>query len=88
MSQRAVVALAPDLRAAGRVDELAGDANTIPGLAHATLQDVAYAELAPDLLRTSTVRPGVGEMELRAMTKSHRMRDRPVMMSSTMPSAK
>ena len=38
------------MRCGRRVDELAGDANPISGLAHAAFEHVADAELATDLL--------------------------------------
>ena len=58
----------------------------VPALRTLPFEDVAHAEFAPDLPHIDG-RP-VGEAELRAMTNSDRIRDRAVMMSSTMPSAK
>src|SRR6516164_5402935 len=50
-------------------------------------QDVSDAELAADPFM-STGWPLYVKLELRAMTKSQRMRESAVMISSTMPSAK
>ena len=38
------------MRAGRGLDQLRGDAHSIGGLAHATLQHIAHAELASDLL--------------------------------------
>src|SRR5205085_9042378 len=46
---RAVVTLRPDVVAVARIDQLRRDAHTIPGLAHAAFENVAYAELTSDL---------------------------------------
>ena len=43
-----------------RFDELADDAQTVAGLAHASFQDIAYAELAPNLTHVDRS-PFVGE---------------------------
>jgi len=52
-----------------------------PALRHASLQDIAHAELTPDLPHVDGL-AFVGEARLRAITNSHLIRDRPVMMSS------
>ena len=44
----AVVAVAPEMAAGGRVDELGGDADAVARLAHAPLEHVAHAKLAAD----------------------------------------
>ena len=54
---------------------------------HASFEQVAHAEFAPDLARVSAL-PLYTKLELRAMTNSHLIRERPVTMSSTIPSAK
>ena len=46
----AVVALGPQVVAARRLDQLAGDAHPRAGLAHAALKDIADAELGADVL--------------------------------------
>src|ERR1700694_5470309 len=43
------------MRARDRIDELPGDADTAPGLAHATFQHIANAKLAPDLLHVDAM---------------------------------
>jgi hypothetical protein len=43
-----------------RFDELADDAQTVTGLAHASFQNIAYAELAPNLAHVDRS-PFVGE---------------------------
>ena len=48
--ERAVEAIGPEMCAGRRVDELAGDAHPVAGLAHAAFEHVAHAELAADLL--------------------------------------
>ena len=45
----AVEAIRPKMRTVRRFDELAGDAQTVAGLAHASFQDIAHTELAPNL---------------------------------------
>ena len=46
----AVVALAPQMGAGRRLDELRGDAHAVTRLAHASLEHIADAQIAPDLL--------------------------------------
>ena len=48
--ERAINAIGPDVRAAGRIDQLHGDAQAVSRLLHAAFQHVAHAELATDLL--------------------------------------
>ena len=47
--ERAVEAVGPEMGAGRRIDELAGDAHAVRGLAHAAFEHVAHAELAADL---------------------------------------
>src|ERR1700694_439235 len=56
------------MRARDRIDELPGDADTAPGLAHATFQHIANAKLAPDLLHVDAM-PLVDEARI---TGGHR----------------
>ena len=44
----AVVAFGPDLRGAADLDELRGDADAVPGFAHAAFQDVVHGERLTD----------------------------------------
>ena len=67
------------------VDQLRGDADAIATLADAPLQDVTHAQFVGDALHVNCL---ALVDELRAMTKNQRSFDRPVMMSSEMPSAK
>ena len=53
--ERAVETVGPDMCAGCRIDQLAGDANSTTGLAHAAFEHVTHAKLAPDF--TSIVRP-------------------------------
>src|SRR3974377_1009193 len=46
----AIETVRPNVRTVGSVDKLAGNAPAIAGLAHASFQHVAHAELAADLL--------------------------------------
>ena len=46
----ALVAVGPEVHPGRRIDQLAGDADLVRGLAHAALQHVAHAKLAADLL--------------------------------------
>ena len=48
VDQLAVIALRPEMRAAASVDELRRDAHARPGLAHASFQHMAHAEVARD----------------------------------------
>src|SRR5262245_31928694 len=48
--QYAVISVGPEMGTGVRLDELFGDAQAIAALAHAPLEHVANAELAPDLL--------------------------------------
>ena len=43
--ESAVIALRPDMRAAGGIDQLRGDANAVSALADAAFQDISHAEL-------------------------------------------
>ena len=47
--EAAIVALGPDVMPIGCVDELRGDANAVPGFAHAAFEHVAHAKFAADL---------------------------------------
>jgi hypothetical protein len=47
--ERAVEAVRPNMRSGRRIDQLACDAHTAHGFAHTAFEDVAHAELAPDL---------------------------------------
>src|SRR6185369_5524169 len=44
-----VVAFGPQVIAGHRIDQLGGDADSVPGPAHAALDDIAHAKLAADL---------------------------------------
>src|SRR5262249_59677688 len=48
--ERAVEAISPKVRSGGRVDHLRGDAHAVPRFSHTTLENVARAEVAADLL--------------------------------------
>src|SRR5580704_7310576 len=50
VAEIAIVAFGPEMFAGGRLNELAGDAHPAARFAHAALQHVAHAKLAPDLL--------------------------------------
>src|SRR6266446_1352904 len=50
VSQIAVVTLSPEMGTGGCIDQLAGDAHTLPGPAHATFEDIADTKVAADLL--------------------------------------
>ena len=63
------------------------DANPAVRLAHAAFEDVPHAQPRTDFADVDRLALVVKE-ELRAMTKNHGCRDRPVMMSSVRPSAK
>jgi hypothetical protein len=61
VSEIAVVPLGPDMIAGLGLDQLRGDADAICGPSHAAFEDIAHAELAPDLLhvyRSALVREG------------------------------
>ncbi len=47
--QRAVVAVGPQMRPGRGLDQLRRDAHPVARLAHASFQDIAHAELTPDL---------------------------------------
>src|SRR6266496_2530404 len=46
--ERPIIALGPDMGASLRLNELAGDADTISCLAHTTLQHIAHTKFAGD----------------------------------------
>ena len=48
--QLAIVALGPEMRVMGRVDQLRGDAHPVAGAPHAAFDEVADAEPAGDVL--------------------------------------
>src|SRR5262245_61096694 len=48
--QCAVEAIGPDVRAGGRVDQLAGDAHAVAGFAHAAFEHIAHAKFPRHLL--------------------------------------
>ena len=50
VGQVPVVTLGPEMGTGGYIDELAADAHPLAGPAHATLEDIADAKLAADLL--------------------------------------
>ena len=50
VAERPVISLGPDVGAVRGLDELAGDANAVPGLAQAAFEHVAHAEFPADLL--------------------------------------
>ena len=52
--------IGPDVGAAHRIDELAGDANAVFRPAHAAFDDIPHAKLTPDLLLVHRRAP-VGE---------------------------
>ena len=47
--KRSVVTFGPDVVSVGRIDQLRRDTDAVSHLAHAALEHVAHAELAPDL---------------------------------------
>jgi len=51
------------MRAGLGIDQLAGDAHTVAALAHRTFEDIAHAQLAPDLLHIDGT-PFVGESRI------------------------
>src|SRR5262249_10495767 len=51
--KRAVVALGPEMRTGVRLNELTGDTHAIAGLAHATFEHIADAQLATDQFHIS-----------------------------------
>ena len=52
--QRAVEAAGPEMRVGQRIDQLPGDADTSAGFAHRAFQNIANAQLAPDLLHVDS----------------------------------
>src|SRR5271168_4413472 len=73
------------------LDQLPRNAHPVGRLAHAPFQQIADAELAPDLPNidgAALVRKGNVKAELREMTNIDRKRDKAVVISSTMPSEK
>jgi hypothetical protein len=77
-----IEAISPNMMIGGRFDELTGDAYTVRCLSHAAFEHIADAQFTPDLLHVNGFALVAGDDEKR----THR--DRAVMMSSTMPSAK
>src|SRR5271166_4244135 len=75
------------MRAVCRIDQLCSDAYATGGLAHRAFKHIAHAKLPPDLLHVDRLAL-VRKARIRAMTKSQRMRESAVMISSAMPSAK
>jgi hypothetical protein len=73
--------------AAQRLEELSGDTHPLACLANRAFEHIAKPSSRPTCF-TSTGWPLYVKVELRAMTKSHRMRESAVMISSTIPSAK
>ena len=68
-------------------DQLACDPDAIAGPSDAAFENVANAQLAADLSHVNCATL-VGEAGLRAMTNNPPTRERAVMISSTIPSAK
>ena len=56
-SQLAFEAVGPQMRPGRGIDELAGDAHAVAGLAHAAFQHVAHAQARGPTCFTSTARP-------------------------------
>src|SRR6516162_6159090 len=50
VGQISVVALGPEMGTGGGIDKLTADAHPLPGPAHATLEDIAHAKVAANLL--------------------------------------
>src|SRR5215472_2773798 len=75
------------MRAGFRLHQLRVDADAVAASPHRAFENVAHTELALDLLHTVGW-PLYEKLELRALTKSQRMRDSAVMISATIPSAK
>src|SRR6516162_5445469 len=50
VGQISIVTLGPEMGAGGNIDKLAADAHPLPGSAHATLEDIADAKVAANLL--------------------------------------
>ena len=48
--ERTVEAIGPEMRAGHRVDQLPGDPQPVPALAHGAFEHIAHAKLTPDLL--------------------------------------
>jgi hypothetical protein len=87
IAHRAFEPIGPHMRAGRAVDELSGEAQAIAGAADAAFEHVADTKFAPDL--SDINRPAlILKEEFRAMTNSQAQRDRAVMISSAMPSAK
>jgi hypothetical protein len=49
----AIKAIGPQMRSSRRVDELASNAHSVSGLAHAAFEHIANTQLTPDLLKVS-----------------------------------
>jgi len=47
--ESALETLGPNMRAGSRVDQLAGDAHPLSGLAYTAFENVAHAEFPPNL---------------------------------------
>ena len=75
------------MRRGFRFDHLHGDAQTIAGLPHAAIQNVEHAKIPSYLARVGRFAL-IDEAGIAAITNSHLIRDSPVLMSSTIPSAK
>ena len=87
VAEIALEPICPNMRASARVDQLAGDANLSGDLADTALQNVTDTEFAPDLFDVDG--PAlVGKTRIAGDDEQKLERERAVMMSSTMPSAK
>ena len=49
--ERAVEAVGPEMRAAGRIDQLSGDAHAPAGFTYRAFEHIAHTQFAPDLLQ-------------------------------------
>src|SRR3989442_3579802 len=75
------------MRAGCRVDHLRGIAHATAGSTHRAFEDLTDAEFPADLLHIDRL-AFVYKARIAGETKSQRMRESAVMISSTMPSAK
>jgi len=79
--------IGPQVGAVFGVDQLHVDSDLVAGPPHAAFEDIADAELAPDLLHIDA-RALVGKGGVAAITKLSEIRDRSMVKSSVIPSAK
>src|SRR4029450_3418102 len=85
--QRPLEPVGPEVGTGRAVNKLSSDTHFAARLAHAAFEDVANAEVAPDLSNIGRLSL-VGERRISGATNSDLTRDSAVVMSSTIPSAK